>query len=300
MIQKHPGKSQLKNGATGPGQRLVGSALALLLILAQSLAHAITLPQESAVPGGVVIIELAADSRGETPRVHYNKKPVMVINQDRRWLAVVGIPLTAKIGTQQIEQQTVSGQTITHQFTIADKAYKTQRLTITNKRKVNPNAEDMKRIIKEKKLIASALDHWDDNPASHLTFIAPIEGPRSSSFGLRRIFNGQPRRPHSGMDIAAATGTPIIAPADGTVINVGDYFFNGNSVFIDHGQGLITMYIHLDSISVKEGDQLARGDVIGTVGETGRVTGPHLHWGVSLNDARVDPALFLEDEKQPL
>ncbi len=269
----------------------------LALLFSYSLAHAITLPQQSAVPGGVVIIELTADSIGETPRVRYNKKPVMVINNDQRWLAVVGIPLTARAGKQRIEQQTASGQTITHDFTVAEKAYKTQRLTITNKRKVNPNAQDMKRITKEKKLITSALRHWDEKPASHLTFIAPVEGQRSSSFGLRRIFNDQPRRPHSGMDIAATTGTPIIAPADGTVINVGNYFFNGNSVFIDHGQGLITMYMHLDSISAKEGDQLARGDVIGTVGATGRVTGPHLHWGVSLNDARVDPALFLEDEK---
>ncbi len=279
-------------------KRTVSSiTMMLALLFSNGLAHAITLPQQSAVPGGVVIIELTADSVGETPRVRYNKKPVMVINNDQRWLAVVGIPLTASAGKQRIEQQTASGQTITHDFTVAEKAYKTQRLTITNKRKVNPNAQDMKRITQEKKLITSALRHWDEKPASHLTFIAPVEGQRSSSFGLRRIFNDQPRRPHSGMDIAATTGTPIIAPADGTVINVGNYFFNGNSVFIDHGQGLITMYMHLDSISAKEGDQLARGDVIGTVGATGRVTGPHLHWGVSLNDARVDPALFLEDEK---
>jgi len=271
--------------------------VALLLLSAQGVAHALTLPQQSAVPGGVVIIELAPESSGETPRVHYHNKPVMVVKQDQRWLAVIGIPLTAKIGAQQIEQQSASGQTITHDFTVTDKAYKTQHLTITNKRKVNPNAKDMERIIKEKKLITAALEHWADRPVSHLTFIAPVEGRRSSSFGLRRIFNGQPRRPHSGMDIAATTGTPIITPAGGIVTNTGNYFFNGNSVFIDHGQGLVTMYIHLDSIRVKVGDQLTRGDVIGTVGETGRVTGPHLHWGVSLNDARVDPALFLEPDK---
>lgn len=279
-------------------ERTVSQIIVMLaLLLSYGLAHAITLPQQSAVPGGVAIIELAADSAGETPKAHYNRKPLMVVRQNDRWLAVVGIPLTASLGEQKIEQLTASGKTIVHRFDVADKAYKTQHLTITNKRKVNPNAEDMKRIIKEKKLITSALAHWDERPASRLTFIAPVEGRRSSSFGLRRVFNGQPRKPHSGMDIAAPSGTPIITPAAGTVINTGNYFFNGNSVFIDHGQGLITMYVHLNSVNVKEGDQLQQGDVLGTVGSTGRVTGPHLHWGVSLNDARVDPALFLEDEK---
>lgn len=273
----------------------IQSLCALLLLLASGMAAAITLPQQSAVPGGVVVIKLENDTAGETPSATYNDKPLMVVKQDEDWHAVVGIPLTAKVGTQKIEQQTAAGQTITHRFEISDKAYKTQHLTITNKRKVNPNPDDMKRIIKEKKLINKALRHWEQRDVEHLTFIAPVEGRRSSSFGLRRFFNKQPRKPHSGMDIAATKGTPIIAPATGIVINTGDYFFNGNSVFIDHGQGLITMYIHLDTITVEEGDRLERGDVLGTVGATGRVTGPHLHWGVSLNDARVDPALFLEE-----
>jgi len=268
--------------------------LALLFTLSFSAAHA--LPKESTVPGGVVIIELAADSTGETPSAHYNKKPLLVIKQGKRWLAVVGIPLTAGIGTHKIEQQTASGKTVSHSFTVKDKAYKTQRLTLTNKRKVNPYAEDMDRITSEKRRTKKTLAHWNPRKLTNLTFITPVEGRRSSSFGLRRVFNGQPRKPHSGMDIAAPTGTPVITPIAGTVTNVGDYFFNGKSVFIDHGQGLITMYLHLDRIGVKEGDFLEQGDLLGTVGATGRVTGPHLHWGISLNDARVDPALFLGDE----
>lgn len=272
----------------------VQALCALLLLLFSGVAGAVTLPQQSAVPGGVVVIKLENDSAGETPQATYNDRPLMVIRQENGWHAVVGIPLSAKVGTQRIEQQTAAGKTITHHFEIKDKAYKTQHLTITNKRKVNPNAEDMKRIIREKTRITKALRHWSARDVERLTFIAPVEGHHSSSFGLRRFFNRQPRKPHSGMDIAAPKGTPVVVPAAGIVINTGDYFFNGNSVFIDHGQGLITMYVHLDKITVNEGDRLERGDVLGTVGETGRVTGPHLHWGVSLNDARVDPALFLE------
>jgi murein DD-endopeptidase MepM/ murein hydrolase activator NlpD len=126
-----------------------------------------------------------------------------------------------------------------------------------------------------------------------LRFQAPVDGRRSGSFGLRRVFNGQARNPHSGMDIAAPTGTPVRAPAAGTVIDCGDYFFNGNTIWLDHGGGLLTMMCHLQTIEVAEGDGVEVGQRIASVGATGRATGPHLHWSVSLNRAMVDPALFI-------
>jgi len=258
-------------------------------------AVALELPRPSAVPGGIALVPL--DGTFQTaPTVHYHHKRVLVAQNGDLWTAVVGIPLTDKPGRHEIQVLDNRGRARRVGFMVQAKEYRTQRLTIKDKRKVEPNADDLKRIRRETARIQAAFTTWTEEPMATLRMPAPIDGERSSSFGLRRFFNGQPRKPHSGMDIAAPEGTLIHAPADGRVINVGEYFFNGNSVFIDHGQGLITMYCHLQEILVHEGQTVHRGDIIGKVGQTGRVTGPHLHWSISLNDARVDPALFISDE----
>jgi murein DD-endopeptidase MepM/ murein hydrolase activator NlpD len=258
------------------------------VIASQSVAA--VLPQQAAIPGGVVILNLAPATEPR-PQVSYNDKTVMVVTQDADWVAVVGIPLSAKPGEQRliVEQ---AGKTFSKLFQIDDKAYPTQSITIKDKRKVNPTNYDMKRINAETTRIREALRHWSDVATVPMNFIWPVEGEISGLFGRRRVFNGQPRKPHSGMDIAAPAGTEIHAPADGVVRETGDYFFNGNTVFIDHGQGLVTMFCHMQRIDVTPGEPVKQGEVIGTVGATGRVTGPHLHYGVSLNDARVEPRLF--------
>ena len=253
------------------------------------------LPQQDAIPGGVVIVPLNVDTKSK-PEVWYNKRKVMVIQHEQQWLALVGVPLTAKIGTQRISIND-NGQASSALFEIEDKAYPTQHITITDKRKVNPNKLDMDRIGRESAKIKKALRHWTETDNIPFDFIWPIEGRVSGLYGRRRVFNGQPRRPHSGMDIAAPTGTEIMAPAEGVVRDTGDYFFNGNTVFIDHGQGLVTMFCHMDKITVKAGQPIKQGEIIGTVGMTGRVTGPHLHLGVSLNDVRVEPRLFFPERK---
>jgi murein DD-endopeptidase MepM/ murein hydrolase activator NlpD len=158
---------------------------------------------------------------------------------------------------------------------------------------VNLSPENEARVATETAKVRAVLDSFSSHAPGTLRLDQPVPGRRSSSFGLRRMFNGESRNPHSGMDIAAPTGTPIKAPLAGRVVDVGSYFFNGNNVVVDHGQGLLTMYCHLSKIRVEVGQALKRGDVLGDVGATGRVTGPHLHWGVSLNGAMVDPALFL-------
>ncbi len=256
---------------------------------------AVQLPQTAAVPGGVVILNLGP-AHSPAPQAFYGKRQVMVLRNEQDWLAVVGIPLGAKVGAHELRVEN-GKQKRKIAFNVSDKKYREQHLTITNKRKVNPNAEDMKRIRKEQKRIRAALRQFSVRDEVNMAFLAPVDGPRSSSFGLRRFFNKQARKPHSGMDIAAPTGTPIIAPAGGDVIETGDYFFNGRTVFVDHGQGLVTMFCHMDRIDVKPGQRVKAGEILGTVGMTGRVTGAHLHFGVSLNNARVDPALFLPPVK---
>lgn len=273
-------------------------ALFLLVSVAlPGLAPGSQLPRALAVPGGIAIIDLPGNF-AEAPAVQYRERPVMVVRENDKWQAVVGIPLSVEPGEHRIE--IVSGAAATEQvsFTVADKAYAEQRLTITNKRQVNPNAEDLERIGGERKRINAALASHTRAAGIPTDFEPPLDGPRSSSFGLRRFFNDQPRRPHSGMDIAAIEGTPVRAPAAGRIVETGDYFFNGKTVFIDHGLGLVTMYCHLSQIDVEPGDLVHQGGVIGQVGATGRVTGPHLHWGVTLNGTMVDPALFLPEETQ--
>jgi murein DD-endopeptidase MepM/ murein hydrolase activator NlpD len=160
---------------------------------------------------------------------------------------------------------------------------------------VNLSKADLARVTREKETIEHAMSRWTDEQPETLRVPQPIPGVRSSSFGMRRIFNGESRNPHTGMDIAAPVGTPVRAPLAGTVIDTGDYFFNGNTVFVDHGRGMISMYCHLSAIDVQPGQHVAAGTTLGKVGMTGRATGPHLHWGLSLNRAWVDPELFVYD-----
>lgn len=278
----------------GTAARPPVAAALLASALGMALAEpALTQDIQRAVPGGVATIELGPSP--ERPQASLpNKVPVLVMGDADGWKAVVGIALSTTPGTgtvlvrrgNQTEPQRQS-------FAIAPMKYAEQRLTVAPG-KVDLSKADLARYERERTHQAQVIATFSEAPPAELALRQPVTGPRSSSFGLRRVFNGQARNPHSGMDIAAPTGTPVFAPRAGRVIDTGDYFFNGKTVWLDHGAGLLTMYCHLSDIQVKVGDLLASGDALGAVGATGRVTGPHLHWSVSLNRVMVDPGLFLE------
>ncbi|MCP4332073.1 MAG: M23 family metallopeptidase [Gammaproteobacteria bacterium] len=260
--------------------------LLLLLISYQPAAH--SLPRQSLVPGGVAVIQL---DPGDENNYRFRDKPVLVTQIDGKPFALVGLPLSLKAGEHFIEKSD-SGQVHRKFFEVGHKEYSTQHIEIKDKRKVNPYASDMDRIIAEKKRKRKARVHFS-RTAVDVDFLLPLEGTRTGSFGRRRVFNGQARNPHSGMDIAAATGVPVLAPSAGKVIELGDFFFSGNLVYLDHGQGLISLFAHLSEIDVELGQQVGKGQVVGKVGATGRVTGPHLHWSLGLNGTWIDPALFI-------
>ena len=227
------------------------------LLFASSLGAA-ALPRNAPVPGGVAVIDLGPTGQA-APSVRWGEQPIAVVSDRGRWFALLGIPLDTLPGDLEIGVFFGSTATIRH-VAVQIKNYPEQRLTIKDKRKVEPNPEDLARIEREKQT-TDAIKRRFSASAPATDFALPASGPLSSRFGLRRIFNGLPRNPHAGLDVAAGAGTPVRAPADGVVVDTGEYFFNGNTVFIDHGQGLIT--------------------------------DPHLHWAVILNNTPVDPELFL-------
>lgn len=250
-------------------------------------------PVHSPVPGGTAVIQLP-DSEKQ-PRAFFKQLPVAVQRYNNHWYALVGLSLSTKPGSYKIIYQTGKNKNKLS-FKVKNKKYKAQYLTVKNKRKVNPSAEDMKRILKEKKIKTAAKKTWTHQNVP-TEFIRPVDGRISSIFGLRRYFNQQARRPHSGLDIAAPEGTPIKAIADGRVIETGDFFFSGNMIYLDHGQGVISLYAHLHKIHVNPGQVIKQGDIIGEVGETGRVTGPHLHLSILLNRTAIDPEHWLPAAK---
>ncbi|WP_411565715.1 peptidoglycan DD-metalloendopeptidase family protein [Pseudomonas orientalis] len=264
--------------------------LSLLMLLCLMFnAHAdsyITRTLNKPVPGGVAVVELGPSATA--PKATYQGRPVLVVKEQDNWLAIVGIPLTVKPGNERISS---SGRNLP--FIVGYKKYPEQRITLKNKSQVNPDPAQLKRIENELAVQIKAYRSFSPNLPSNLVLDKPVSGPLSSKFGVRRFFNGEERNPHSGLDFAVPAGTPIKTPANGKVILVGNYFFNGNTVFVDHGQGFISMFCHMSKIDVKVGQQLVRGAVVGKVGSTGRATGPHMHWNVSLNDARIDPAIFI-------
>jgi len=271
---------------------LLALAPALLASTWLARAWATSVPRAAPVPGGVARIALGASA--SPPRARLGKSRVLVAREGGEWFALVGIPLAAKAGSKLRVEVERAGGVERFDIGVAPKQYAAQHLKVPRDQ-VDLSPEDLARYERDRVHLAAALGTFSDAAPATLAMLQPAPGRRSGTFGLRRYFNGQPRSPHTGMDIAAPAGTPVIAANAGRVIDTGDYFFPGRTVILDHGQGLLSLYAHLSAIETSVAESVAAGTPIGKVGATGRVTGPHLHFSVYLNAVAVDPALFLPD-----
>jgi murein DD-endopeptidase MepM/ murein hydrolase activator NlpD len=276
-------------------------AMTFCALVATIAAHAGTPPQEARVPGGVALVRIA-DAKAPAPVVTRDGKRIWVTKHSAGkqlpgWYAVVGLPLNTAPGQHSLNVKS-GGVETTQTFRVLAKRYPVQKLTFTDKGMVDPAQQNMERIEREAKHLGEIRRTWRERDDTDAQFVAPANGRLSSRFGLQRVLNGKPRSPHAGLDIAVPTGTRINSAANGTVIDAGDYYFTGKTVYIDHGNGLLTMYCHLSEISVMTGDNVAKGQAIGLSGMTGRATGPHLHWSVVLNGVMVEPELFLPKIEQ--
>ncbi len=256
-----------------------------VLTLAALISLSASLLANAAVPGGIYVWAIPQGATTLT----YADQPVMKVAEH----ALIGLPITLAPGPQSLVYQQ-NGRTLRHHFEVFDKTYSEQHITLENKAMVNPPAETLARIRNESTRQRRLYESFSPPVDLRGGFEQPLTGVITSLFGHRRFFNGQARNPHSGLDIAADSGTTIHAAGNGSITLSDDLYFNGKTLFIDHGQGLVTMYCHMSELLVKSGETVNKGQAIGLVGATGRATGPHLHWSVSLNGTRVDPALFMQ------
>jgi murein DD-endopeptidase MepM/ murein hydrolase activator NlpD len=248
--------------------------------------------------GEVVLIRVSASVGLSSITADFQNRPIPLFDVgEQNWAGLIGIDLAAKPGAADLvlKGRTSVGKPVeaTYRIDLSDKEFPVRRLKVDSKY-VNPPAEVMARIQEESRLVADIFTGVDENRYWKGAFLRPVPGEASSSFGKRSILNGVARSPHSGTDFRASKGTPIKSPNHGKVVLVRDLYYAGNTVIIDHGMGLFSYFAHLSAFRVSEGQMVEKGEVVGLVGATGRVTGPHLHWSLRLGGARVDPLSLLE------
>jgi murein DD-endopeptidase MepM/ murein hydrolase activator NlpD len=264
----------------------------LCLLSLPVVAAASPFPLDDAVPGGVAVVALP--TTGQTmPHVEFSGQRVMVVRHLKHWYALVGLSLDTVPGDKMLDVNMPGADDIHVGFAVSPKTYAEQDLTIANPEMVNPTPEQLKRIEREQQRLAKVTGTWHDTHDPSVSFIWPVKGPETSTFGLKRVLNGEPKSPHSGIDIAGPTGTAVKAPADARVADIGNYYYCGKTLTLDMGQGLFSVYCHLSKIKVNPGQKVKQGQLVGRIGATGRTTGPNLHWTVRLNEVPVDPHVFL-------
>ncbi len=240
-------------------------------------------------PGGVYITELTKNEYQQD--IYLNQDRLLRWSKNNKFFLVYGISYNSKIGENKfIITDKDSNILKTINFNVLNKDFKIQKI-IVDKKYVKPSKSNYERIKKDSMKLASAKKIWIDiNP--DLDFILPVEGITTGVFGTKRFYNGIEGSYHNGYDIAADIGTPIVAPSPGKIILTGDFFYNGKTIYLDHGRGLKSIMIHLDEILVENNDFVRKGQIIGKVGTTGKSTGPHLHWSVLMNNIYIDPKLL--------
>jgi hypothetical protein len=249
-------------------------------------------PVDRGSPGRVILKGVGMEA---SPKGVFDGKPVFFFETAEGLTGIFGADIMIKLGQHPLEVSWEGGSPgrLSAIVTVKDRDYGTRTITVP-KGQVDLSRENQERAAREKVLTDRALGTVSPVKLWRGEFLEPVDAAINSSFGRKTRINGVLNpRPHAGADYRAPEGAPVKAPAAGIVILAGDHFFAGNSVYVDHGQGLISMYFHLSEISVEEGQVLEQGDgPIGLVGKTGRVTGAHLHSGVYLNGARIDPSVF--------
>ncbi|TAL61602.1 MAG: M23 family metallopeptidase [Legionella sp.] len=264
--------------------------LGFILLAWSQTFWAMKLPENHSVNGGLTIIPVDVKKQ---PEAYFAGKriPVLPSEKPNQWLLVVAIPINNTDSVQYLDIKKPFKARVP--FQVSEKFYTTQSLTIKDLSKVDPTPEEKIRIDQEAEKLSKLFSQYSNTNPFESSFAAPLKGPISSLFGLKRIYNKQPRDPHSGLDIAAPEGKPVYAASNGVVVDTGNYFLTGNIVVLDHGMGVFSLYAHLSEITVRIGDQIKQGEEVGLVGMTGRVTGPHLHWTMVVNQTLVDPLLFV-------
>jgi murein DD-endopeptidase MepM/ murein hydrolase activator NlpD len=279
------------------------TAFVAALIGASALAQAQESPAlrtllsaEAAGPGDILRLVASCSCEAAEASATVFGRPVPLTRIGDRWQALIGIDLDVAPGTYPVQVALTpagaSSIASTHTLKVVEKQFRVRRLSVAPAF-VNPPAGELARIEQDAVALQSIFEAAATPLQWHGAFQAPVTERPNSSFGSRSVYNGQPRSPHSGTDFGAKAGTPVAAPASGRVVLAKPLYFTGNTVVLDHGLGLYSLLAHLQEISVQEGDQVSRGHIVGLVGGTGRVTAPHLHWSVRLNNARVDPLSLL-------
>lgn len=257
--------------------------------------------QFSGKQGDVVVVRVPAESSTTAVTGKFLNRTVPFFMDGtagprRSFIGLVGIDLQDAPGTHELvlDVASLSGRRrLSFHILVVKEKRSVQHLTLP-KDKVDLDDESVVRVKSEQAQVRAVLEAVSAQRLWASNFVRPVDGPVTGAFGRQRIINGQAKNPHNGEDIAAPLGADVVAMNDGVVSLTADHFFSGKGVFLDHGLGLYSMYFHLSEISVKEGDTVTRGQVIGKVGASGRATGPHLHWGVNVNGARVDPLSLLK------